>query len=90
MTQGSLICLGTASGSEARACLPLRLGFAAKANTPSSNKVILAGYYRRSQPKAGYDLSALLAAADAAMYLAKQKGRNQVYCPATADGARAC
>lgn len=37
--------------------------------------------------QAGYDLSALLAAADAAMYLAKQQGRNQVYCPATADGA---
>ena len=40
--------------------------------------------------QAGYDLSALLAAADAAMYQAKQQGRNQVYCPATADGARAC
>lgn len=37
--------------------------------------------------QAGYDLSALLAAADAAMYQAKQQGRNQVYCPATADGA---
>lgn len=37
--------------------------------------------------QAGYDLSALLAAADAAMYKAKQLGRNQVYCPATADGA---
>lgn len=40
--------------------------------------------------QAGYDLSTLLAAADAAMYQAKQQGRNQVYCPATADGARAC
>lgn len=37
--------------------------------------------------QAGYDLSALLAAADAAMYQAKLQGRNQVYCPATADGA---
>lgn len=37
--------------------------------------------------QAGYDLSALLAAADAAMYQAKQQGRNQVHCPATADGA---
>lgn len=37
--------------------------------------------------QACYDLSALLAAADAAMYQAKQQGRNQVYCPATADGA---